>query len=35
VHNRVIAVPFETDARELPDHPHVERVMHEHVSQQR
>lgn len=28
-------VPFEGDAREFPDHPRVERVMHEQVRQQR
>lgn len=33
VHHRVIAVPFEAQTRELPDHPRVERIMHEHVSQ--
>ena len=35
VHHRVIAVPLEPDAREIPRHPGVERVMHEQVGDQR
>src|SRR5436190_22901349 len=34
VHHRVITVAFERNVRELPDHPRIERVVHEHVSQQ-
>jgi len=33
-HN-VIAVPFERDARELPGHPLIERIVQEEIRQQR
>jgi len=35
VDNDVVCVAFERAPRMLPGHPPVERVMHEHVSQQR
>ena len=35
VRNNIIRVTLERAARELPVHPHVERIMHEQISQQR
>ena len=33
VHDRIIDIAFEPDARELPSHPHVKRIVQEQVSQ--
>ena len=35
VHDHVIGVALEFDSRELPGHPHIERVVHEQVRQER
>lgn len=35
VHHRIVAVALKPDSRKLPDHPHIKRIVHEQVSQQR